>query len=112
MDAHIQAKISLVIKDEAKHQYYDLNCCDMTMARQIANQEIDRRMALLQSAAKDQAQGPSLGTCAVSQERPLDLLKYPAVDATLPAQKESFRQSCVSESFTYNVSQDDTQDQQ
>ena len=37
LDAQLQSKLSIVIKDEIKKHHYSLNCCDMKVARTIAN---------------------------------------------------------------------------
>ena len=81
----------------------------MKMARSIANQEIDRRMVKLKQVEPEKqealAKDPGL---EASQGRPKKGRKQPV--GTLELKKSTFRQSCASDSFTYNMSQEDLQE--
>ena len=95
LDNHIQSKLRLIIKDEVRKHHHTLNCCDMKLARAIANQEIDKKIKELKEAQKKpQTKGKSLDKKDGKEKVDKDKLK-------------ELKESYVSDSLTYNMSQED-----
>lgn len=98
LDNHIQSKLRLIIKDEVRRHHYSLGCCDMKLARAIANQEIDKKIKMLTDAHKGEQTGHKGGAKLAEQKKE-------------EINKLKLRESYVSESLTYNVSQEDLNEQ-